>query len=77
MCMPQDTSYHNIALQCNVYFQICHFYKFFFRSRDMCHLVYILSVGSQGTEVKRKSYAAVSVQDPFQSLARFAAAWGR
>lgn len=39
----------------------------------VCYLVYILSVGSQGCEVKRKSYAAVSVQDHFQSLAGFAA----
>ena len=42
----------------------------------VCYLVYILSVGSQSTEVKRKSYAAVFVQDLFQSLARFAADGG-
>ena len=44
---------------------------------DGGYLVYILSVGRQGSEVKRKSYAAVSVQDHFQSLARFAADRGR
>ena len=54
-------------------FTFCRHIKEKIGPTEVWYLVYIPSVGRQDVEVKRESYAAVFVQDVFQSLARFAA----